>query len=207
MHALPVRVITKIEANQLNTKYLHTFCAVSSEHYGSTNRPGSSTSDLRTKGEITSNTVVSQNYKDSRGLVSSLPLFLEITMSRPMYLGRIFLFRAFSIAVFRIRTRSPSLKLKSFIDAPCSSLNLITAFRCAWNTLLCKALRWLRRFCSAIARQVMRSVVDNTESGGGNRYDASMMSKGNSGCVLVTAKYGEHPMQCLTVTLSAQNTE
>jgi len=28
MHALPVRVITKIEANQLNTKHLHTFCVV-----------------------------------------------------------------------------------------------------------------------------------------------------------------------------------
>jgi len=71
MHALPVRVITKIEANQLNTKHLHTFCVVSSEHYGSTNRPGLSTSNLHTKGEITSDTVVSQNYKDSRGLVSS----------------------------------------------------------------------------------------------------------------------------------------
>jgi len=59
MCALPVRVITKIEANQLNTMHLNTFRVVSSEHYGSTNRPGSSTSNLCTKGEITSNTVVS----------------------------------------------------------------------------------------------------------------------------------------------------
>ena len=33
------------------------------------------------------------------------------------------------------------------------------------------------------------------------------MSIGSSGCVPVAAKYGEHPIRCRMVTLSAQNTE
>ena len=55
-------------------------------------------------------------------------------------------------------------------------------------------------------RRAIKSVVDRNVSGGGTKYDDSMMSRGSSGCVPVMVKYGDTPIRRRTVTCSAQNT-
>src|SRR6266567_761265 len=74
-----------------------------------------------------------------------------------------------------------------------SSSKRAAALSRASNTLLWRLARCSRRFWGAIARLAMRSVVERIESGRGRRYVASAMSRGKSGCVPVTAKYGEQP--------------
>ena len=96
-------------------------------------------------------------------------LFLEITISGPRYHGCIFLCRAFLIAIFLTSTRSPSLKSKLCIVFMCSSSNLIMALTHASYTLSCKCASWSFCFCSVMACRTMRSVVDSSVSGGGNK--------------------------------------
>jgi hypothetical protein len=71
----------------------------------------------------------------------------------------------------------------------------------------CNLCRSACRFCNAIAQNVIKSVVDRVEVGGGTRYVASLMSNGSIGCVPVAVKYGEQPI-CLRIVMRlAQNTE
>ena len=105
----------------------------------------------------------------SSAIMYASPLFLASMMSGLRYCGRIFLLRAFSIAVFHTSTRSPSLKLKLCIVLVWSSSNLIAAFTCVPYTLSCKLANWSLHFCDVMALHAIRSVVVNVVSGGGNR--------------------------------------
>ncbi|CAK5266999.1 unnamed protein product [Mycena citricolor] len=116
------------------------------------------------------------------------PRLREMTIRGPRYRLRIFALSDFSIAVFRIKTRSPRLKSKSRIVTEWSNSNWAASWSRASYTREWSAARSSRRFWRAIARRVMSSVVESTDSGGGSRYVASDMSSGRRGCVPVTAK-------------------
>ena len=83
----------------------------------------------------------------------------------------------------------------------------MVAAHLAWNTFECNIARSLLRFCRAWARLAIMSVVERMESGGESKYEASVMLKGRSGWVPVTAKYGEQPMRFCMVIRSAQKME
>jgi hypothetical protein len=131
----------------------------------------------------------SNSEPSSSATIYAPPLLREVTMIGPVYRAHIFRFNAFSIAVCRSNTRSPSLKLKSRIVFWWSLSNRIAAFRLAWKTIEWSVVRSSCRFCSKCSSSDHICCREYTvEPGRGSRYEASDMLKGSRGWVPVTAK-------------------
>ena len=69
----------------------------------------------------------SKTEPSSSEMMNVPPLFCDMTMSGLRYLAHILQLRDFSMVVFLIRTRSPSLKLYLIMEVACSCLKQIVA--------------------------------------------------------------------------------